>query len=178
MNAPCTTYEDWKQEVDQLFISHYGASWADLCGDDEPLRNAYEGNESPSDFVEWWADKYNLDPVDGPFRRLDPEDRQMIATKRRKIARRCNPTNRAQGSTPIRSPVGLKAFLVTVEGMDTTAIFAVACNPSQNPIETVKAVHGLGDDRDLEFEVIPAEGICVHVAGDVPNAAPAEGTRS
>lgn len=62
-------YDNWKAEVNDLFVSRYGASWADLCGDEEPLSNAYDGNESPSEFVEWWAAKYDLDPVGGPFNR-------------------------------------------------------------------------------------------------------------
>lgn len=62
-------YDGWECEVNNLFISRYGVSWAGLCGDEEPLRNAYDRNESPGDFVERWAVKYDLDPIEGPFKK-------------------------------------------------------------------------------------------------------------
>lgn len=89
----------------------------------------------------------------------------MIATKRRKLVGRSRPT-------PIAA-VGLKAYLVSVEGNGLVGIYAVACKPDEDPVETVKTVQGLSGRSGLTFEVIPAEGLCVHLAGDVP----AKGTR-
>lgn len=55
------TLAEWSDEVDSLCKSHLACGWNDLCGDNEPLQRAFENGESPSEFVSWFAEKYDLD---------------------------------------------------------------------------------------------------------------------
>lgn len=54
-------FTEWSFQVDGLARVHLMCSWADLCGDMEPLRRAYADGETPLEFLRWWADKYDLD---------------------------------------------------------------------------------------------------------------------
>lgn len=56
-------YAEWKSAVDSRFKVKTGNSWDDLCGDEEPLRDAYGNGLSPEEFVEHWMDKYDLEPI-------------------------------------------------------------------------------------------------------------------
>lgn len=53
-------FEEYKQSVDSHCLKHLGTSWADLCGDEEPLKSAFDDGESPSSFVHGWAKRYDL----------------------------------------------------------------------------------------------------------------------
>jgi len=53
-------YETWKGEVDALFKSKTGCTWADLCGDEEPLSTGYQSGETPAEFVSFYVEKYDL----------------------------------------------------------------------------------------------------------------------
>lgn len=55
----------YRDEVSVAMIKKYGISWADACGDSEPLEAAMEEKQTPQEFVDWWGDKYDLDPVMG-----------------------------------------------------------------------------------------------------------------
>lgn len=92
----------------------------------------------------------------------------MIATKRRKLVGRSRSSTKASAGATSRRTVGLKAYLVSIEGNGIAAVYAVACKADDDPIETVNAVQGFTGHPSLAFEVIPAEGLCVHLAGDVP----------
>jgi len=57
------TFDEWAMEVDRLCRAHLACSWNDLCGDKEPLERSYRCEESPEDFVRWWTQKYDLEPL-------------------------------------------------------------------------------------------------------------------
>ncbi len=58
------SFEDWKALVETLCMRHLKCTWHDLCGEEQPLRQAYEMGDAPLTFVEWWAEKYDLYWVD------------------------------------------------------------------------------------------------------------------
>jgi hypothetical protein len=60
-----TTFEQWSRDVDALCVKHLGCTWADLAGDPEPLQRSFAAGESPTQFVQWWAEKYGLTWVAG-----------------------------------------------------------------------------------------------------------------
>mgnify|MGYP003507532215 CR=1 FL=1 len=53
-------FDDWCWKVNALCVIHLYCSWADLCGDIKPLEQAYDADETPRQFVEQWAEKYDL----------------------------------------------------------------------------------------------------------------------
>jgi hypothetical protein len=59
-NSIDSTFDAWALAVDALCRRHFCSSWADLCGEDEPLRNAYVSAETPMQFVERFGEKYDL----------------------------------------------------------------------------------------------------------------------
>jgi hypothetical protein len=54
------TLEEWKAEVDRLLDEETGCSWADLCGDEEPLKTSYLAGETPQQFVNMYCEKNGL----------------------------------------------------------------------------------------------------------------------
>lgn len=63
------SFDEWRQQVDGLCTRHLLNDWANLCGDFEPLVRGYETGQDPREFVQWFAEKYDLvwvDP-DDPF---------------------------------------------------------------------------------------------------------------
>ena len=58
------SYDSWKQRVDELFNQRTCANWAMLCGDEEPLQQAYEQGETPQAFVQRFIDDYDLMTAD------------------------------------------------------------------------------------------------------------------
>lgn len=54
-------FRDWATQVNALAILHLKCSWADLCGDARPLRDGYNSQLTPAEFVHNWAAKYDLD---------------------------------------------------------------------------------------------------------------------
>ena len=52
--------------VDAFLVRRYGITWADACGDAEPIERAAREGESPEQWAEDWGLKYDLDPV-GPL---------------------------------------------------------------------------------------------------------------
>lgn len=57
-----TTYDFnvWTLAVDSLCRKKLACSWADLCGEQQPLCDGFSAGMSPLEFVDWWADKYDL----------------------------------------------------------------------------------------------------------------------
>lgn len=69
MNRP--SFDEWFQQVESLCVSHLACTWSDLCGDTEPLRSAFEHGDTPTSFVQAWAEKYDLQWIDsGSVERL------------------------------------------------------------------------------------------------------------
>lgn len=61
-----TTVAKFRAAVDALMKPAYGIDWQDACGDAFPLQRAIEANETPEQFLAWWADKYGLKRLDDP----------------------------------------------------------------------------------------------------------------
>jgi len=54
------SFEDWLKEVDRLFLERTNCTWADLCGDEEPVRSAFAAMETPLEFVGRICTKFDL----------------------------------------------------------------------------------------------------------------------
>jgi hypothetical protein len=64
-------FPSWKHEVDQRMHFQFAITIVDAGIDDEELRKHWETELPPSDFVEWFATKYDLTSVaewNGPLR--------------------------------------------------------------------------------------------------------------
>lgn len=57
------TFGEFAAEVSRLLQEQYGLTWDDACGDLDPLQCAWETEETPQEFVKWWAEKYDLAPT-------------------------------------------------------------------------------------------------------------------
>jgi hypothetical protein len=55
------TFDAFAAAVSALLVARYQVTWADACGESEPLRAAFEEGEAPERFVERWAGKYGLE---------------------------------------------------------------------------------------------------------------------
>ena len=53
-------FQDWMKMVNALFLQRTCCDWANLCGDDKPVRSAFEERETPEQFVERICDKFGL----------------------------------------------------------------------------------------------------------------------
>jgi hypothetical protein len=52
------TLDQFKAEADRLIQDRYYLDINEV--DDRQIRGAWLNNETPSEFVEWWAEKYDL----------------------------------------------------------------------------------------------------------------------
>ena len=50
----------WKRHVDRLLLAEYAIGTEDAGVGDEQLRNHWKDGEPASEFVEWFATKYDL----------------------------------------------------------------------------------------------------------------------
>ncbi len=50
----------WRKEVDRLLSEQTGCTWADLCGDEEPVKASYLAGETPQQFVSAYVEKNDL----------------------------------------------------------------------------------------------------------------------
>lgn len=57
-------FESFARSVDEELLKGYGISWKDASGDSDLLVQAFQGGETPEEFVQWFAQKYDLTPVD------------------------------------------------------------------------------------------------------------------
>lgn len=60
------TAKQFLARVDRFLVKRYGITWADACGDPEPIERALAEGESPEDWAEAWAIKADLEPI-GPW---------------------------------------------------------------------------------------------------------------
>jgi hypothetical protein len=56
-------YRDWRDAVDKRLHQIYCITIEDAGFDEKYLIGHWQSNEAPFDFVEWFANKYDLDPV-------------------------------------------------------------------------------------------------------------------
>jgi hypothetical protein len=54
---------DWRDAVDNRLHQRYCITIADAGLDEGYLIDHWQSNEAPNDFVEWFGNKYDLDPV-------------------------------------------------------------------------------------------------------------------
>ncbi len=58
-------FEKFVKEVDRISEARYALKYTSENGRDcKILSEAFESGETPEEFVEWWADKYNLDTLE------------------------------------------------------------------------------------------------------------------
>jgi hypothetical protein len=57
------SYGDWRAAVDKQLSAVYCITIEDAGFDDEYLIKHWESAESALEFVEWYGNKYDLDPV-------------------------------------------------------------------------------------------------------------------
>lgn len=55
-------FEDYKKEVDRIAMDRYMITYTGENGEDcKILKDSHEaGDETPEEFVDWWAEKYDL----------------------------------------------------------------------------------------------------------------------
>jgi hypothetical protein len=58
-----TAFNDWKRTAERLFKRDYSISLADAGIEDAQLRLHLTAGEAPEDFVNWFAEKYDLTPL-------------------------------------------------------------------------------------------------------------------
>lgn len=59
-NDTATGQTEFIDQVSELLQRDYGIDWNDACGDMDPIEFALRDGLSPADFVEYWAEKYDL----------------------------------------------------------------------------------------------------------------------
>ena len=53
-------FDEYRKAVSQYLQKYYCITWHDACGDESPIRGAIQAKETPTEFAEWWATKYDL----------------------------------------------------------------------------------------------------------------------
>ena len=56
-------YRDWRDAVDRHLHQIYRITIEDTGVDEEYLIGHWQSNEAPFEFVEWFGNKYDLDPI-------------------------------------------------------------------------------------------------------------------
>jgi len=56
-------YPEWREAVDRRLLEIYCITIADAGFDEKYLADHWQSNEEPFEFVEWFGNKYDLDPV-------------------------------------------------------------------------------------------------------------------
>jgi len=55
------SFVEFTVEVDEISTNKYNLAYTSENGDDCPvLKGAFDNDETPEEFVKWWADKYDL----------------------------------------------------------------------------------------------------------------------
>lgn len=64
---------DWRTAVDKRLQQIYCITVADAGFDEEYLVGHWRSNEAPFEFVEWYGNKYDLDPAPSPVQCESPK---------------------------------------------------------------------------------------------------------
>ena len=56
------SFREWRKAVDRRLKDIYGITIDDAGIEDERLKSHWEMKQSPWEFVEWFGNKYDLDP--------------------------------------------------------------------------------------------------------------------
>jgi hypothetical protein len=62
-SATTESYDGWRAAVDQRLSEIYCITIEDAGFDENRLTAHWQSNEPPSGFVEWFRNKYDLDPI-------------------------------------------------------------------------------------------------------------------
>lgn len=62
--------EEFKAQVSLHMERDWHVTWEDACGDNHPLATALDAGWTPQQFVEWFAEKYDLIRFDDAWPRL------------------------------------------------------------------------------------------------------------
>jgi hypothetical protein len=62
-SATSKSYSDWRTVVDERLQEIYCITIEDVGFDEEYLIEHWQSDESASEFVEWFGNKYDLDPI-------------------------------------------------------------------------------------------------------------------
>ena len=54
------TFEEWKAAFEAELMRRAGLTWADACGDPEPLQSYFDDKTTPVDAVVHFIEKYDL----------------------------------------------------------------------------------------------------------------------
>ena len=63
VSATNNGYRDWRAAVDRCLREVYCITIGDAGCDEDYLVNHWQSNETPAEFVDWYGNKYDLDPV-------------------------------------------------------------------------------------------------------------------
>lgn len=58
---------NWIREANAYLKQHYAIDFYEGGADEEELVRAAESGDTPKEYAEWWAEKYDLDRVSGPW---------------------------------------------------------------------------------------------------------------
>jgi hypothetical protein len=61
--TPSRSFSDWRDDVDLCLSRIYCITIADAGIDEEYLINHWHSNEAPREFVDWFGNKFDLDPI-------------------------------------------------------------------------------------------------------------------
>ena len=59
-NSPSNSFMPWREEANRLLLSKYFIDFGMAGIENEYLLVHYQMNQTPADFVEWFAVKYDL----------------------------------------------------------------------------------------------------------------------
>ena len=56
-------FDEYQKIASDYMKIYYYITWNDAAGDPEPLMRAIEDRMTPTEFVDWWAEKYDLSSI-------------------------------------------------------------------------------------------------------------------
>jgi hypothetical protein len=62
-----STLVDYEAEVSRTMTKLYGITWHDASGERELLTKAIEAGRTPEEFVQWFGNRYDLEPRQTAF---------------------------------------------------------------------------------------------------------------
>ena len=62
VSTASNSYREWRAAVDRRLHQVYCITIVDAGFDEDYLIKHWQSNEAPCDFVEWYGNKYDLDP--------------------------------------------------------------------------------------------------------------------
>lgn len=63
--------EEFAKRVHEISVDKFSLSYIEENGQDDALIDAHKNNETPEEFVDWWAEKNDLDTMED-FTSMNP----------------------------------------------------------------------------------------------------------